>query len=300
MKILVGNNGLGLPGGSETYTYALIEELVKKGHNVTAVGQHGPGLISKKLEELGVSCFFKPISGKYDLILLSHSSSINLAKDAIGFKVQTCHGIYPALEQPVTGMNAYVAISEEVHTHLKTLGYESTVIRNGINCNRYKPIKPINEKLRTVLSLAHSDAANNIITQACKIANVNLIINNKFKAWKWEVDEIINNADLVISLGRGAYESMAAGRNVIIFDHRGYMKSPAIGDGIITRNNVTHYLQNNCSGRYSKKPFNADTLSKEILKYDKQHGQDLRDYALKHLNIEKQADLYLQLLENQR
>lgn len=295
MKILVGNNGLGLPGGSETYTYALIKELVKRGHYVTAVGKEGPGLISKKLEELGVDCFFTPITGNYDLILLSHSSSIGLVKNATGFKVQTCHGIYPALEQPVAGMDAYVSISEEVYVHLKSLGYDSTIIRNGVDCDRYKPNVPINDKLKTVLSLAHSDPANEIIKEACKLANVNLIINNKFKEWKWEVDEIINKADLVISLGRGVYEAMASGRNVIIFDQRHYTKMPAIGDGIITKHNVNDYLENNCSGRYTKKVFNAQLLAEEMLKYNQQHGTDLREYALNSLNIEKQVDKYLKL-----
>jgi hypothetical protein len=295
MRILVGNNGLGLPGGSETYTYALIKELVKRGHDVTAVGKEGPGLISRKLEELGVECRFEPVWGKYDLILLSHSSSIHLVKDAIGFKVQTCHGIYPSLEQPVPGMDAYVSISEEVYNHLKSKGFESTIIPNGVDCDRYKPKTPINDKLKTVLSLAHSEPANEIIKQACKIANVNLIINNKFKEWKWEVDEIINKSDLVISLGRGAYEAMAAGRNVVIFDQRNYTNMPAIGDGIITKDNVDGYLKNNCSGRYTKRVFDAQILAEEILKYNPQHGKDLREYALENLNIEKQVDKYLNL-----
>jgi hypothetical protein len=295
MRILVGNNGLGLPGGSETYTYALIKELVKRGHDVTAVGKEGPGLISKKLEELGVECRFESVWGKYDLILLSHSSSIHLVKDAKGFKVQTCHGIYPSLEQPVPEMDVYVSISEEVYNHLKSKGFDSTIIPNGVDCDRYKPTTPINDKLKTVLSLAHSEPANEIIKQACKIANVNLIINNKFKEWKWEVDEIINKSDLVISLGRGAYEAMAAGRNVVIFDQRNYTNMPAIGDGIITKNNVDDYLKNNCSGRYTKRVFDAQILAEEILKYNPQHGKDLREYALENLNIEKQVDKYLNL-----
>ncbi len=297
MKILVGNNGLGPPGGSETYTYALCEELNRLGHTVYAVGKIGPGKVSERLEKLGIPCYFKPISGNYDLILLSHSSSIELAKDTKGFKIQTCHGVYPALEQPVRGMNSYVAISEEVKEHLNNLGFNSTVILNGVNCLRYRPINPINKELKTVLSLAHSDSANAIIKRACEIANVNLITHNKFKHFSWEMDEIINKADLVISLGRGAYESMASGRNVVVFDHRGYMKTPAIGDGIITENNASDYLRNNCSGRFTKKEFNSESLAQEILKYDYKHGNDLRKYALINLNIELQVQQYLNLIK---
>ena len=253
MKILIGNNGFGNPGGSETYNYAVIEELVRLGHDVHAIAKNGPGIVSDHINKLGVPAHFKPISGTFDLILLSHSTSIALVQDVKGFKVQTCHGVFPSVEQPVPGMNAYVAISEEVQAHLETKGYKSIVIRNGINCDRYKPVKPIRNQLKTVLSLAHSDPANTIIKDACDKIGCDLLINNKFKEWKWEVDEIINSADLVISLGRGAYESMAAGRNVVIFDKRGYMKSPAIGDGIVTKENVSNFIKNNCSGSIHKK-----------------------------------------------
>lgn len=295
MKILVGNNGLGLPGGSETYTYALIKELVSRGHDVTAVGVEGPGLISNRLNDIGVECLFESVGGEWDLILTSHSTSIELVKNAKGFKIQTCHGVYPQIEQPVEGMDAYVAISEEVQHHLTSIGFESTIIHNGVDCSRYAPKTPINEEIKSVLSLAQSDPANEIVKQACDIANVELVINNKFREWKWEVDELINQSDLVISLGRGAYEAMASGRNVIIFDQRHYVNMPAIGDGIITKDNVYDYIKNNCSGRYSKTIFDAQLLANEIKKYNKQNGADLREYALNNLNIEKQVDKYFNL-----
>src|SRR3990167_8067335 len=114
MKILVGNNAFSNPGGSETYSYALIEELIRRGHHVEAIAKIGPGIVSKKINDLGVPVHFKPISGTFDLILASHSTSIAMLGNVKGFKVQTCHGIFPSVEQPVPGMNAYVAISEEV------------------------------------------------------------------------------------------------------------------------------------------------------------------------------------------
>jgi hypothetical protein len=73
------------------------------------------------------------------------------------------------------------------------------------------------------------------------------------------------------------------------------MKLPAVGDGIITKETVGKYLQNNCSGRYTKKEFDAKLLAEEIMKYDPQYGHDLREYALENLNIGIQARKYLQL-----
>lgn len=295
MRILVGNNSFSYPGGSETYNFSLIEELVRIGHEVIAVAHNGPGIVSKKLNEIGVDVCFKPIDGNFDLCLLSHSSSINLTKNVKGYKIQTCHGIFPKLEQPVPGMDDYVSISEEVQSHLKKLGYESNLIRNGINCERYNIKNSINEELKTVLSLAHSDSANEVIKRSCEIIGCELIICNKFKEWKWNVEDAINSSDLVISLGRGAYESMACGRNLVIFDQRSYMES-SVGDGFVTLDNVNLYLKNNCSGRFSNREYDHLKLSDEILKYNRSTGKQLREFALTELNISIQAKKYIDLL----
>lgn len=298
MKILVGNHAFNAPGGSETYAYALIAELVKLGHEVEGICIGTTGLVSSEINKLGVPVHFSPenFDRTFDLVLASHSTSINLMKKVKGYKVQTCHGVFPKLEQPVPGMNQYVAISEEVQNHLTRKGYKSKIIKNGVDCERYAPKIQLNKKLKTVLSLAHGEAANVIIQEACDKFGCTLIKHNKFKMWSWDMENTINQSDLVISLGRGAYESMATGRNVVIFDKRRYVHKPALGDGIITKDNVELYLKNNCSGRYSKKEFNADKLVEEFKKYNPQHGKDLREYALKNLNIKEQAQKYLALL----
>ena len=294
MKILVGNNTLGRPGGSETYTYAIIKELISKGHDVDAIGVNG-GMISNKLKELGVKCYFKPIAKEYDLILLSHGSAINMAKNCKGFKVQTCHGIYPKLEQPVKGMDAYVSISKEVKNHLSVKGFNSTIIENGVDCERFKSKKPINIKLKSVLSLCQGATANNMIKQVCQELGITFIKNDRMKAPVFNIEDIINRVDLVISLGRGCYESMACGRNVLIFDSRKYVGEKAIGDGMLIKNDIKYFLQNNCSGRFVRKQFNKEQLKNELTSYSQQNGEDLREFVIKELNIKKQVNKYLDI-----
>jgi len=295
MNILVGNNGFSYPGGSETYNFSLIESFVKKGHNVVAIAKNGPGMVSKKLNEIGVEVYFGEIDGCFDICLLSHSTSIELAKRVKGFKVQTCHGVYPSLEQPVKGMDAYVSISEEVQEHLNRKGYESLVIRNGVNHDRYYSKKPINRELKVVLSLAQSDEANEIIEKCCSLIGCELITLNKFKERKWNVEDVINESDLVISLGRGAYESMACGRNLVIFDKRNYMES--VGDGFVTGDNVTDYIKNNCSGRFSNIKYDYHLLADEVSKYDVKYGDQLKNFSLNELNIDNQSEKYLNILK---
>lgn len=295
MNILVGNNALANLGGSETYAYTLVEELVRRGHTVSCIGKKG-GIVSDELRKLNVRVYFKPISETFDLMLLSHTTSIAMTKACKGFKMQTCHGIFPLLEQPVSGMDAYVSISKEVKEHLQKKGINSTIIWNGVNCERYKSVTPINSKLQTALSLTHSKVANALLRDACHLLEIDLIIHDKYKNPIWDVENEINNADLVVSLGRGAYEAMACGRNVVIFDNRTYAGMQPFGDGILTKVNAPHYLQNNCSGRFSNKMFDVAKLYVELKKYKRSNGKDLRRFALENLNIVKQVDKYLELV----
>ena len=81
----------------------------------------------------------------------------------------------------------------------------------------------------------------------------------------------MNSVDLVISLGRGAYEAMACGRPVVVADVRG-------GDGYLHPDFVWEWRKNNLSGRYNKHTVDADWLAGEILKYEPHHGEMLRSY----------------------
>ena len=295
MNILVTNNHLKTYGGSETFTYALIEELCRLGHHLEYF-TFEKGLTSDKIEQnLNVHFFSKK---KYDLVLANHNSCITFLRKKISPKttiIQTCHGIYPKLEQPSNLANIHVSISEEVQQHLLTLKYKSKVVLNGINIKRFNNKKSINKKLKTVLSLCQSEQANSEIEKACNSLNIQLLKLNKFENPIWNVEEEINKADLVVGLGRSAYEAMACGRNVLVYDNRPYSKSYA--DGYVTSKILPRIIKNNCSGRFYKKELDASSLMKEFKKYNKESGYFLRQFSLENLNIKIQVEKYLQINE---
>lgn len=297
MKVLVTNNTLRDLGGSETAAYALIDELNKR-KDIQVFGfSPNIGYIGDLLKNKGIVISNNiSIVDKYDLILASHLSTIEYVRNLSGFKIQTCHGVFMPIEQPARGMNKYVAISEEVMNHLSSLGYDSTIIHNGVDCERFMPKNKINENVRTILSLAQSDELNRIIKKVCDKMGIKLFTLNKFINPIFNVEDHINQSDLVISLGRGAFESMACGRNVIVLDKRPYVNRPPIGDGLITKDNIDNILKNNCSGRYSNKIYTEVEIENEIKKYDYKLGDFCREYALENFNIVKQVDKYLSLL----
>ncbi|MEL0643540.1 UDP-glycosyltransferase [Olleya sp. Ti.3.14] len=285
--ILVANNHLEGIGGTETFTFTLIEALLKK-HYVVEYFTFKKGEASNKIEKnLGVNFMSK---SKYDLILANHNTCVNYLSRK-GIIIQTCHGIFPKLEQPNKHADGHVGISEEVINHLTNKGFEARLIVNGINCDRFNIAQPINQNLTNVLSLSQSSVANLKIEAACKQLNLNFKKFNKYVNPIWNIEKDINQADLIVGLGRSAYDAMACGRTVLVYDEREYTKSYA--DGYLKPDMVDLCVKNNCSGRYFKKQFEVEDLVLELKKYNSNDGQKLRDIALENFNINYQVDKYL-------
>lgn len=295
MKILVTNNTLAGVGGSETYAYTLISELHRRGFDVEGLAAGGLGVVSKKLTEKGIKTSSVALSKEYDLILMSHTSSVPKLAGVKGLRIQTCHGAYHQLEQPTREANKHVAVSEEVQNHLKGLKFESTVIYNGVDLNRFKPTTPINTQLKTILSLSQSGTLNERLKKLCAQLGIKLITLNKFANPVFDVENYINQADLVISIGRGVYESLACGRAVFCLDQRHYIGSKPTGDGIVTQDNITNLLKFNCSGRFSKTEYDDAKIIEAIRSYKKELGDFGREFASRELNIVHQVDKYLAL-----
>ena len=289
MKILVANHHLLKTGGTENYTYALALELKRRGHDV----EHFTvlkGNVSDILESKGIPYMS---SKKYDLILANHRPCVRKLQ-SYGYVVQTCNGIVPTLEQPSRYADHYVSITEEVCSHLLSQDVKSSVILNGIDCERFSPQRPISEKLSCVLSLCQSDLLNKFIAKCCEQIGVRFLSCNKHTDNVWDLPEMINQADLVVGIGRSLYDAMACGRCVISYDMRTYINA-AIGDGYLNADNFDEALENNCSGRKFRKCFDTEGFVQELLKYNPADGRWAREYALKHLNISHVADQYLSL-----
>ena len=286
ISILVATNHLECVGGTETYTYALLKELSKRNYNVEYF-TFRKGFFSDKIEkELGINFMSKK---KYDLILTNHVSCVNYLYKK-GFTIQTCHGIFSEIENPSLFADAYVSISQEVQEHLLHKGCASKLIYNGIDTDRFAPKNELNDELKTVLSLSHSSEFNACLENVCSKLNLELICFNKFKNPIFEIEEAINKADVVFALGRSAYESMACGRPVIVFDKRSYFQP--LGDGYIV-NRLVSSLKNNCSGRFFMLEVTEENLMKELKKYNKKDGKIVRDFALENLKISNSVDNYL-------
>lgn len=290
MKILVTNQWLKKLGGSETFSYTIIEELIRLGHQVDYLTLHH-GAMSERIEQLGA---YRISLMAYDLILANHNSTIReLYIDRVcGPLVQTCHGIYSSLEQPSDLAHHHISISKEVSDHLNVSGFKSEIILNSINLERFRCQKKPGQKIKKVLSFIHNDDLNNSIGAILKKKEIIFKTINKYKIQVWDIEKEINTADLVISLGRGAYEAMACGRPVLVLDKRPYIGA-ILGDGLIKPSNIDEIIGNNCSGRRFMKTDIIEMLNEALECNPLELGASLRDYAEDFLDVRKNILKYL-------
>lgn len=270
MHIILANYIIGGQTGSETWTAALANELTKLGHQVS---------------------YFTPgsdISKDIDLVIINHNTCLAKLKDLPCKKIFTSHGVIPDLEQPIQGADVYVSVSEEVQQNLQDKGFDSVVIRNGIDLDKFYSVTPVNEKLTSVLfSSNYNSNARLKVKLACEQLGIRFETIGGVYRTK-DVLSAINRSDLVVGLGRTAYEAMACERNVLIYDYNG-------GDGLATPETLPEFRKHNCSGRRYKHDYTVDDIKSLLTQYDPTLGTKLRAYVNDHNNMAVVAQKYLTL-----
>lgn len=283
-SVLVGIYSLDHVGGAEMYTCDLIKQL-KKGDDIEV---EFFAILQGKLcdyvrDELGVSFMSRK---EYDLILVTH----NVTAEALYKKgpiIQICHGAILELELPSPYADFHVGISREVCDSLDRKGFENVLVLNGLDLQQKRPEKPIYPQLKKVLSLSQSEDANTMLRNVCDKLGLEFLSFNKHKNPTFHIEQRINEADMVVGIGRSIYDAMACGRPCIVFDSRDYNGNK--GDGYLHPYLFNDFVKTNCSGRYLGKHFSEDTLIDEFRKYNPNDGAELRKLAEEHLNVERTA-----------
>lgn len=296
MRILFTNGKLDNIAGTETYGYALVEELHRRGHEID-VFSFNNGYVARKMSKF--AAIIDDFQPKYDLMLVNHNNCHKLLLDRSinGTLIRTYHGIYPPSEKPKHKADFNVAVSEETQNFLSQSGFESEIIRNGVNCERFSPISPIRPEIKRVLSLVRSTKGNQILKKVCDKMDLELEIFAKSKERAWDIEKNINNSDLVVTIARGVLDAMACGRAVLVCDMRFYSEHKTC-DGMVLPKTINEMVKNNCTGRRFRKRWNSRTVRKNFGLYNQEMGEFNRQYALKHFNIKKQVDKYFDLLVN--
>ncbi|MFA7626010.1 MAG: glycosyltransferase [Candidatus Kapaibacterium sp.] len=282
LNILLSNHHLLDFTGSEIYTYTIALQLKRLGHNVTVYSKY-LGRISKEFTEQKIKIvdnldFIK--ADKFDIAHVHHN--INAAEVRKHFPnlpiIIIAHGVIPFLEQPSSmnlGISRYLAISPEVREHLIRRGIEDSQIfmfGNLIDSEIFYERKPVkaNPKNALVISAKISARDEETIRNSCHEAGLNCkFIGGRFgEVNAYELAEMINEADIVFSLGRGVIEAILSKRAAIVLDSNG-------GDGMVTAENYMEISFNNFSGRRFKYKVSREFILNEISKYDAHDAEEV-------------------------
>jgi hypothetical protein len=274
VRVLLATNHLSRVGGSERHAETLYRTLTAAGHRVDVYVHTQKNYLIPEAAGLKAGA-------SYDLALVSHTTCLQALRGMAARTVFTSHGVLPALERAEPGADVYVGVSEEV---CAAIPFPSVLIRNPIDTERFRPVRPVNDQLRRILFLStHQGEALPVVQAAARGYELEVLGRG---AVTGDVPAAINRADLVVGLGRSAVEAMACGRNVVVFDYRG-------GDGMVTADNVDLLKRRNFSGRTHQRWFTADELRAEFERYDP--AVNLRPYVLAEHEVSAVARAYLSL-----
>jgi glycosyltransferase involved in cell wall biosynthesis len=204
----------------------------------------------------------------YDLAIVNHNTcmvELEKAKNSGYTKVEhtrfMCHGIYPRLEQPIGYADSYGAVTPEIQDHLKFKGIKSHVYINPIDLREFRPIRKLPEKPEKLFVMCQNAVAQlNVSKMGFEDDSIPPIRSQRKRLYHPRY----NLADGVVGLGRSAFEGLACGRPVMVYDARDYNANGGY-DGVITQDNIAQLLYNNCSGRAKGQPFNHIIARDEFL-----------------------------------
>lgn len=234
-------------------------------------------------------------TGKYALGLVNHNTCVSPALDACDCVVMTCHGVYPVLEQPVPGPDAFVSVCEAVRDHLRCFGYEATVIRNGIEMEEYSGDTRIAPSLTRVLSLCQGEEASYQVACACARQGLEYRREGLDRNRLSSVRAAMEWADCVVGLGRTALEAMAMGRAVLVCDSRSYM-SPMM-DGMVVPENLGTIRYFNFNGRGLHRRPSVAGIEAELSTYSDEMGLLNLQIIKEDFAIEGTCEQYLALYD---
>lgn len=299
MKILLTNLFLQGYTGSESFVHTLGKALREQGHEVTFY-VHNWGWFGDQVRKEGFECWFNPNAKGYklphtnfDVVHFQHQETVAAIYDQVKHipKMFISHGMLPQPEQPLPyhshPMEGYAGVSEETLENVmnksgavfSSKGVKTTIIRNIIDTERFSTPVGIEQEPKNVLIISNymrrTPQYIALVKQACEMLGLTLQIIGDAGQRVRDTRPYIEKADIVIGIGRCAYEAMSMGRNVLVFDYQGL-------EGMIeSRERYELFRRNNLSGRYrNKKDVTINDVIQEIKRYSPHNGNLNRNIIL--------------------
>ncbi len=293
MRVLMTNHDLSQIGGTQTWLETMAKEIRRRGHEVDVAcfinGRFGDRLRNQDFEVMFLNAGGEWMKRDYGLVIANHNTCLALAQVVDAPKVFTAHGPAHQLERMVPGADRYFAVSEEVQ-RMYHQPFHPEVARNPIDLILYRPDKDRHQGRRVIVACKNKYAMKAAQT-ACSKAGFECEWMHYKEMPVGTPWELLPHFDIAITSGRGAYEAIACGLDVIIFDVRsGEMRA----DGWARPDNIEELVKCNCSGRAVDMPWGTGHLV-EALNEWQPNWPSLRPWVEEHHDVRKTATRYLEV-----
>lgn len=275
-----------------------MQELQRRGHEVRVYAIQGG-----RFERAFPWSSDIPVAWNPHLIIAQHTPCAYALRAAFPTQPMTyiSHGVTPDIDQPPIDaqITHWVAINEQVRSYLLAHHIplsRITLIRNMIDTFYYYPLRSPLRAVPQVLFISNYKKWLNYgrLSKACAHLGWSLhAIGSPYRLSRDIVTDI-NNADLIVSWGRGILEAMSCGRAVCSLD-----KSPPAGDGYLTESdyyfsrthNFSHFQSGDC--RYDN--CHVDQIVEELRRYNPTDGPRNRQLIETYHDVRDAVDALLRV-----
>lgn len=260
MHIVLACHSMTTLTGSERWTAELAEYYFAQRHTVTIFAltwnDAGHRLCAAATQHVDrIDDIPKPV----DVIIASQCTTQSILQVIPArWRVHMSHGPEHGLELPIWACDRVIAITPETSLARTCEFGRPDIVYNGVDLSTYQATHPLNKFGKpSVLSLCKDLYAKDTVAEACAQLGWSFDWAHYDKRPRLCIVDLINKADIVVSLGRGAIEALACGRMVVAADGR---NGNLTTDGVINPLNCLP-IMTNYSGRMYSRPWTADIMA---------------------------------------
>ncbi|HEX8743323.1 MAG TPA: hypothetical protein VF712_09320 [Thermoleophilaceae bacterium] len=284
MELVLANQSLSDPGGTETYLLTVAEEMLKLGHAVTLHAGEG-GAMSELAERRGleVALAERDLPSRPDAILTQDGAMPYALADLYPgvpqvFRAASGHWEIGDPPQLPGIVGTVVVLNDRLAEHVRRLGTPPRRVvrlRQPVDTVRYRPAGPLPERPRRVLSLGNYLAAarHRALAQALDELGLEHVAVGRSGVVDPEPLAALASAEIVLAKGRAALDAMACGRAVYVYDTFGT-------DGWVTPESYPALEADGFAGAATDRVVDPAQLAGELAGYRPEMGAWNREVVL--------------------
>jgi hypothetical protein len=299
MEIVVTNEWLERPGGTEVYTITMADHLQRLGHEVTLYARRlGPLADRARRSGLRVTSAESDLPASADAVLsqdqvLALELAERFPRTPQAFVAHSEIGTQlPPTLPGVVG--AVVVLHDRLRRRVEAMPLDADIVRlrQPVDLQRFSPRRPPSPRPRVALMLGNylRGARRDLLSEVLDEMGVeSRAIGIHGDGMRQDVVDDIDAADFVVGKARVIVEAMACGRPAYVYDWNG-------SDGWVTPERYELLEADNFGGQAEATAVTAERIRADLAAYDARMGLANHDLAVANHSAMKHAEALVDVM----